>query len=120
MDRDQRHAGVGSGAAFVTGLVAGVMVGAGIGLLCAPRKGSELRGQLSDAAARAGKSAAKAVDDLSERGRQLSDRARDAASRANESVGRVLDAARENAADAVGAASVGVSRAWQAATREQA
>lgn len=41
-----------SGGGFVMGLIAGAVLGAGIGMLLAPRAGSELRGQLGDQAAR--------------------------------------------------------------------
>lgn len=40
------------GGGFVLGLIAGAVLGAGIGMLLAPKAGSELRGQLGDAASR--------------------------------------------------------------------
>ena len=40
-----------SGAVFVMGLVAGAVVGAGLGMLFAPKAGSDLRKQLSEQAA---------------------------------------------------------------------
>ena len=42
----------GSGGGFVMGLIAGAVLGAGLGMLLAPKAGSELRGQLNDQAAR--------------------------------------------------------------------
>ena len=42
----------GGGGAFVMGLIAGAVLGAGLGMLLAPRAGSELRGQLGEQAAR--------------------------------------------------------------------
>ena len=40
------------GGGFVMGLIAGAVLGAGLGMLLAPRAGSELRGQLGDQASR--------------------------------------------------------------------
>jgi gas vesicle protein len=40
------------GGAFVMGLIAGAVLGAGIGMLLAPKAGSELRSQLGDQASR--------------------------------------------------------------------
>lgn len=40
------------GGAFVMGLIAGAVIGAGIGMLLAPKAGSELRSQLGDTATR--------------------------------------------------------------------
>ncbi|MDQ3170025.1 MAG: YtxH domain-containing protein [Acidobacteriota bacterium] len=40
------------GGGFVMGLIAGAVLGAGIGMLLAPKAGSELRGQLNEQAAR--------------------------------------------------------------------
>ena len=42
----------GSGGAFLMGLIAGAVLGAGIGMLLAPKAGSELRSQLGDTASR--------------------------------------------------------------------
>ncbi|MEX2270980.1 MAG: YtxH domain-containing protein [Vicinamibacterales bacterium] len=42
----------GSGGAFMMGLIAGAVLGAGLGMLLAPRAGSELRTQLGDTASK--------------------------------------------------------------------
>lgn len=42
----------GSGGGFMLGLIAGAVLGAGLGMLLAPKAGSELRGQLGDQASR--------------------------------------------------------------------
>jgi len=85
----------GSGRTFFTGLVAGAMIGAGFGVLFAPRRGSELRRQMADSATSAGQAMSKTVDDWSEQGRVAYGRVRDAASRAGTFVDRVAaDAAR--------------------------
>ena len=81
--------------AFLTGLFAGTVIGAGIGLLFAPRRGSELRRHVADSAASASRAASKTVDELSHRGRDAYQRARAVAVRAGEGVERVAnDAAK--------------------------
>ena len=92
----------GSGGSFVMGLLAGTVLGAGLGMLFAPKAGSELRSQLSEqagtvrdkasagyrkASETAGDWAAKGrdmVDKARETGRDMADRARDTASRVGE------------------------------------
>jgi gas vesicle protein len=78
---EERSDSSSSGMAFVTGLMAGAVIGAGVGLLFAPRKGSEMREQVSDAASNFGKAVSKTADDVVQRGRTFYDRARDVASR---------------------------------------
>ena len=48
-DRFEREEGNGS---FLMGLLAGTVLGAGLGMLFAPKTGSELRNQLSESAGR--------------------------------------------------------------------
>jgi gas vesicle protein len=79
----------GSGTAFLTGLLAGAVIGSGLGLLFAPRKGSELREQMADSAASVGKAVSKTVDELTDRGREAYTRARDVVSRAGDEMDRV-------------------------------
>src|SRR6266849_3689027 len=67
---------LGSGAAFFTGLLAGAVIGSSLGLLFAPRKGSELREQVADSAVGVGKAVSKTVDELADRSREVYTRAR--------------------------------------------
>ena len=71
-----------SGSAFAMGLFTGAVLGAGLGLLLAPRAGSELREQITDSVTGLGDSVSKtyrraseqvsqAVDDVSTRGRRM-------------------------------------------------
>ena len=90
------HAGKGhddgaernSGYGFAIGLLSVAMIGAGLGLLFAPRSGTELRGQIADSATSAGKAVTdtyrqagdvvkKTVADVTMRGQQAYDRARE-------------------------------------------
>src|SRR5450755_3005741 len=107
-DRFDNNAG---GGGFLMGLLAGAVVGAGLGMLFAPKAGSELRSQLSDGAGalanraqdgyrkvtqNAGQWAAKgkeAADEWTERGMDMVGKARDAVSRgADEAQTYVRDA----------------------------
>ncbi len=76
------------GTGFVMGLLTGTVLGAGLGMLFAPKAGSEMRGQISDSANSIGRSAsegyrkaADAANTIAEKGRQYYDRARDAVAR---------------------------------------
>ena len=102
----------GGGGSFVMGLLTGTVLGAGLGMLFAPKAGSELRNQLSEQAGNlantategyrkasevAGESYRKASETASDwagRGREVLDKARDAAARgADEAQRYVKDAA---------------------------
>src|SRR5207302_10934252 len=73
---------------FVMGLLTGTVLGAGLGMLFAPKSGSELRNQLSEQAGNLANTASEgyrrateAAGDWADRGREGYDKARDAASR---------------------------------------
>jgi gas vesicle protein len=104
--------GNGGGGSFVMGLLTGTVLGAGLGMLFAPKSGSELRNQLSEqagslantasegyrkAAENAGQwaqSGKEAASELAERGKDAYDKARDAVNRGTEEAQRyVRDAA---------------------------
>jgi hypothetical protein len=54
------------GGAFLMGLIAGAVLGAGLGMLLAPKPGSELRSQLGDTASRLRERAAEGYGRVSE------------------------------------------------------
>src|SRR6185436_10175751 len=91
------------GGSFVMGLLTGTVLGAGLGMLFAPKAGSELRGQLSEQAGNLANTASEgyrraqeSAGDLADRGRELYDKARDAMSRGAEEAQRyVRDAASD-------------------------
>ena len=89
MSRGYDGDSLGSGAAFFTGLLAGAVIGGSLGLLFAPRKGSELREQVAGSAASVGKAVSKTVDELADRGREVYTRARDVVSRTGDEIDRV-------------------------------
>jgi len=78
----------GGGGSFVMGLLTGTVLGAGLGMLFAPKSGSELRGQISEQANNFANQAqdqyrkvSEAAGDIADRGREMYDKARDAVSR---------------------------------------
>ena len=86
-DRFEREEGGGS---FLMGLLAGTVLGAGLGMLFAPKAGSELRSQIGSQIADQTGKIRNAADPLyqqaSERVSQIVDRGRDAYDRARSSV----------------------------------
>ena len=83
-DRFEREDGGGS---FLMGLLAGTVLGAGLGMLFAPRAGSELRNQLTEQAGKLRHTAGDAYSQASGRMSQVVDRGREAYDRARSSSG---------------------------------
>lgn len=88
-DRYDNEAGGGGG--FMMGLLTGTVLGAGLGMLLAPKAGSELRGAIGEQARNIGnaaseqyKKASEVAGTWAERGREAVDKARDAVSRGAE------------------------------------
>lgn len=82
-DRMEREEGGGS---FLMGLLAGTVLGAGLGMLFAPRPGSELRNQLTEQAGRLRSTANDTYNQASEKVSQIVDRGREAYDRARTGV----------------------------------
>jgi len=80
-DRLEREEGGGS---FLMGLLAGTVLGAGLGMLFAPKAGNELRNQLSEQTGRLKSTANDAYTQASEKVSQMS-----------EKVGQMVDRGRE-------------------------
>src|SRR6185503_13742826 len=79
------------GSSFVMGLLTGTVLGAGLGMLFAPKAGSDLRNQLSEQAGNLAntasegyKKASETAGEWADRGRDMYDKARDAVSRGAE------------------------------------
>ena len=96
-DRIEREDGGGS---FLMGLLAGTVLGAGLGMLFAPKAGSETRKQLSEQATRlrstAGDTyhqASEKINQASEKVSQMVDRGREAYDRARAGSGSTTPAA---------------------------
>src|SRR5687768_13151429 len=83
-DRFEREDGGGS---FLMGLLAGTVLGAGLGMLFAPRPGSELRNQLTEQAGRLRDTAGGAYSQATDKVGQIVDRGREAYDRARTGAG---------------------------------
>jgi gas vesicle protein len=114
-ERDERFGNEnGSGGSFVMGLLTGTVLGAGLGMLFAPKAGQDLRNQVveqagnlantaSDGYRRASDTATElagrgreVAENLAGRGREIYDKARDAVSKGAEEAQRyVRDAASD-------------------------
>jgi len=81
-DRFEKEEGGGS---FLMGLLAGTVLGAGLGMLFAPKTGTELRGQLNEQAGRLKTTAADGYQQATEKVNQMVDRGREAYDRARSS-----------------------------------
>jgi|SRR5215471_8658123 len=89
-DRFEREEGGGS---FLMGLLAGTILGAGLGMLFAPKSGSELRSQIgnqiADQTGRLRDAADQTYNQASEKVSQIVDRGREAYDRARSSVNKM-------------------------------
>jgi gas vesicle protein len=85
-DRLEREDGGGS---FLMGLLAGTVLGAGLGMLFAPKTGTELRNQLSDQAGKLRATANDTYQQASERVSQMVDRGKEAYDRARNNVSNI-------------------------------
>ena len=83
-DRFEREDG---GSSFLMGLLAGTVRGAGLGMLFAPKTGSELRNQLGEQAGRLRTTAADGYSQATEKVSQIVDRGKEAYERARSTVG---------------------------------
>lgn len=92
-DRYEREEGSGS---FLMGLLAGTVLGAGLGMLFAPKAGSELRNQLSEQANRLRDTANDTYNQASEKVTQIVERGKDAYERARGAAGDAVTRGRES------------------------
>ena len=95
----------GGGGSFVMGLLTGTVLGAGLGMLFAPKSGSELRGQLSEQAGNLANTAQEGYRKASEMAGEWADKTRDAVSRGAEEAQRYV----RDASNAVSSSSPGSS-----------
>jgi len=80
----------GGGGSFVMGLLTGTVLGAGLGMLFAPKAGSELRGQLSEQAGNLKNTAQEGYRKAAEVAGDWADKTRDAVSRGSEEAQRYV------------------------------
>jgi gas vesicle protein len=96
----------GGGGSFVMGLLTGTVLGAGLGMLFAPKSGSELRSQISEQAGNIANTASEqyrrateAAGEWAEKGREVG---RDVYDKARDAVARGTDEAQRYVRDATG------------------
>ena len=94
---DQHESGGGS---FIIGLLAGTVLGAGLGMLFAPKAGAELRGQLSDQANNLANQATDGYRRAGETAGYWAEKGRTAYDKARGAVVRGADEAKRYANDA--------------------
>jgi gas vesicle protein len=90
-DKSLEYQEGGGGSSFIIGLLTGTVLGAGLGMLFAPRQGSELRNRLSE---QAGKMASEGYRRASESAGQWAEQGRDIYHKASEAVTKGADEAK--------------------------
>jgi len=102
-DSFDRYDNEGSGGGgFMMGLLTGTVLGAGLGMLLAPKAGSELRGALGEQARTWGNTAQEQYKRASETAGQWAERGREMVDKAREAVSRGADEARSYASGTTG------------------
>ena len=94
-DSFDRHENEGNGGGgFMMGLLTGTVLGAGLGMLLAPRAGSELRGAIGEQAKNLGNAASEQYKKASEAAGTWAEQGRDLVTKAKDAVSRGADEAR--------------------------
>ena len=105
------------GGSFVMGLLTGTVLGAGLGMLFAPKAGSELRNQLTEQAGNLANQAQDGIRKVTENAGDWADRGRDIYGKAKDAVAKGADEAqkyvRDNAGTVKDVAARGVEDAQQ-------
>ena len=103
-DSYDRYENEGSGGGFMMGLLTGTVLGAGLGMLLAPKAGSELRGVIGEQARNLGNMASDGYRRASEQAGDWKEKGRDFADKAREAVARGVDEAKSYATGSTGSA----------------
>jgi gas vesicle protein len=107
-DSFDRYDNEGSGGGgFMMGLLTGTVLGAGLGMLLAPKAGAELRGAIGEQARTWSNTASEQVKRASEAASTWADKGRDMVDKAREAVARGADEARNYASGSTGSSSYG-------------
>jgi len=108
------------GGSFVMGLLTGTVLGAGLGMLFAPKSGSDLRNQISEQAGNLANSASEgyrrateAAGEWADRGRDMYDKTRDAVAQGADEAQRYV---RDAASNITGSSSPSTSSAGTGST----
>ena len=106
-DSYDRYDNEGSGGGFMMGLLTGTVLGAGLGMLLAPKAGSELRGSLGEQARHLGNVANEQYRRASDSATGWAEKGREFVDKAREAVSRGADEARGYAAGTTGSTYTG-------------
>ena len=90
------------GGGFMLGLLTGAVIGAGLGMLLAPKAGSDLRGQVAEQAKNFGTKAGEQYRRASETASEWAERGKDMVNQAREGFTRGAEEAREFAGTTAG------------------
>jgi gas vesicle protein len=101
-DSFDRYDNESSGGGFMMGLLTGTVLGAGLGMLLAPKAGSELRGAIGEQAKTWGNTASEQYKKASETAGQWAERGKDMVDKARDAVSRGADEARSYASGTTG------------------
>ena len=99
---DRFDNGDSGGGSFVMGLLTGTVLGAGLGMLFAPKAGSELRNQLSEQAGNLASQAQDGMRKVTENAGEWADRGRDMYGKAKDAVVKGADDAQKYVRDTAG------------------
>jgi gas vesicle protein len=108
-DSYDRYDNEGSGGGFMMGLLTGTVLGAGLGMLLAPKAGSELRGAIGDQARNLGNMASEGYRRASEQAGGWAEKGREFVDKAKEAVSRGAEEARGYAGATTGSSYSGGS-----------
>ena len=104
-----RYDNESGGSGFVMGLLAGTVLGAGLGMLLAPKAGSELRGAIGEQARNFGNKAAEQYRRASDSAGTWADKGREFVNQAREAVSRGAEETRGYASGTTGSSVPGSS-----------
>ena len=99
-DKSLEYREGGGGGSFVMGLLTGTVLGAGLGMLFAPKAGSELRSKLSEQAGSMANTAAEGYRRASESATQWAEKGREVYNKASEVVAKGAEEAQKYVKDA--------------------
>ena len=101
-DSYDRYENGSGGGGFMMGLLTGTVLGAGLGMLLAPKAGTELRGQLGEQARNLGNMANEQYRKASETATDWAEKGREFVDKAKEGVTRGIEEGRNYASGATG------------------
>src|SRR5690349_22489582 len=103
-DSYDRYDNEGNGGGFMMGLLTGTVLGAGLGMLLAPKAGSELRGAIGEQARNFGNKASEQYRRAADSANTWADKGRDFVNQARDAVSRGAEEARGYASGTTGGA----------------